>query len=101
MSHNATIGPKNLFSILKMWVNITACRLFWAPEARSSHSVILQDRVGTLCRLYDSATMKIPSSGGTPYEQGCFELQRSMSPIYSSSGTQYKYPECYPTLLLC
>ena len=69
-----------------MWVNITACRLFWAPEARSSHSVILQDRVGTLCRLYDSATIKIPSSGGTPYERGCSSSQGPFPPFTHPVG---------------
>src|SRR5277367_2117926 len=40
LSHHARIGPKNLFPISQMRVNITACRLFWVPEVRLSHSVV-------------------------------------------------------------
>src|SRR5271154_3493942 len=43
--HYARIGPNNSFPIFQIRVNITACRLFWVPEARLSHSVIPRDRV--------------------------------------------------------
>src|SRR5271168_2041661 len=36
--HYPRIGPNNSFPILQIRVNITACRLFWVPEARLSHS---------------------------------------------------------------